>query len=97
MLEGHFQTLFAITRGQSPVAARGAIVFDHAEDGRIVFDDQDRRRAHPLASRAIGMPMVKVLPVPGSLSTRIEPPCAATMDWTMLNPSPHPPAVRASR
>jgi len=35
---------------------------------------------------------VKVLPLPGSLLTSIEPPWASTMNLTMLSPRPHPPA-----
>jgi hypothetical protein len=38
---------------------------------------------------------VNVLPRPGSLATQIRPPWASASDFTMANPSPLPPLLRA--
>src|SRR5207249_1307764 len=60
------------------VAFRRQIVAQSQRDVRFVFDDQDAR--HGSSS---GSCTVKVLPAPGSLSTRTAPPCPATM-WCTI-------------
>ena len=51
---------------------------------------------HNYGDGPLGMAIVNVLPWPRQLSTRIVPPWAATMNLTMLNPKPQPPAERDS-
>lgn len=65
------------------------VVFQGDGDRRLVFDDQDSRH---------GKTSVNVLPRPGSLSTRIDPPWTSTMRLTRARPRPTPrmPARRAS-
>src|SRR5688572_4790893 len=64
------------------------------QDARLVVDHQDRgllTHAASSASILAGRKMVKVVPVPGSESTRTSPRCASTARWTMASPSPLPP------
>ena len=54
------QPFFTVTRGLHAIAARDKVVLHHAQDGRVVFDDEDIGRSHDA-----GISMVKVLPRPG--------------------------------
>ena len=82
--------------------ARGEkLQLDHAAQLVFVFDNQDslfhaEACGRPsVAARSIGRRTRKMLPLPGSLSTAILPPCSSTILATIASPRPLPPPERA--
>src|SRR5262249_976121 len=68
------------------VSLHAEVVFQPECDGRLVFDYEDAWHAFSIA----GSTTVKVLPLPGSLSTRMSAWCASTICSTIASPTPEP-------
>ena len=98
--ERQSQPGFAVSGRKHFAALGGERVRQSAQEGRVVFDNQDAASVHaaaPFTALAAGRMTENVLPLPGWLSTSTEPPCPRTMKSTMLSPSPQPPDSRANR
>src|SRR5262249_30312822 len=80
--------------GQDLVALELEVVLEAEHHVRLVLHDEylahgrsAERSPSPLSA---GITSVKVLPLPGLLSSSTEPPCASMMCWTRASPSPLP-------
>lgn len=100
LLQREIDSCRAILRRQNFEAFGPKRIFQSAHERGFVFNDQDATSVQAAAvsvARGCGRHTLNVLPAPGRLATRTVPPCARTIDSTMLRPSPQPPVSLARR
>ena len=87
------ETPFAVSGGLDAIPLELKVVLQGPQHSRIIFNYQNGIHTTSFQPGA-GSFTVKVLPLPGLLSTVIVPLCASTMNLAMDKPSPQPSARR---